>query len=119
VAFTKVIRETFLGALYSYLDGLVHLAFADAERNDISAAEQLAWERENHGRKPKTIDITQLDSRILITISNLSELRSVIIPKLLKDFEKIFNVLMNEDGKVLIYTLIIGLFFFYINQNES
>ncbi|KAG0296587.1 hypothetical protein BGZ98_000887 [Dissophora globulifera] len=119
--YTEKIRKTFLDALYSFLDGLVHLAFADAERSD---AEQQGGGESGHGhgrghgrggaagagsleslaggKKSKVIDITELDSRILITISNLSELRSTTIPKLLKDFEKVCGISMADDGKTLI-----------------
>ncbi|KAF9115084.1 hypothetical protein BGX27_009007 [Mortierella sp. AM989] len=103
--YTEKIRKTFLDALYSFLDGLVHLAFADAERsNRQQQNHDGAGSLENLqiGKKSKVIDITELDSRILITISNLSELRSVTIPKLLKDFERICGVSMSEDGKTLI-----------------
>ncbi|KAI1317314.1 hypothetical protein EDD11_008683 [Mortierella claussenii] len=118
--YTEKIRQTFLDALYSFLDGLVHLAFADAER---SSQEQQQEQQHHHnqlhdddmvdlgagsleslsgGKKSKVIDITELDSRILITISNLSELRSVTIPKLLTDFEKTCGISMVDDGKTLV-----------------
>ncbi|KAF8923888.1 hypothetical protein BGZ58_002410 [Dissophora ornata] len=116
--YTEKIRQTFLDALYSFLDGLVHLAFADAERSDADqqsggggngggggsggAAGAGSLESLPGGKKSKVIDITELDSRILITISNLSELRSVTIPKLLTDFEKICGITMAEDGKTLV-----------------
>ncbi|KAI7822728.1 exocyst complex component Sec5-domain-containing protein [Gamsiella multidivaricata] len=106
VQYIEKIRQTFLDALYSFLDGLVHLAFAEAEHpNDgqqetgvgVGSLDSL------HGiKKSKVIDITELDSRILITISNLSELRSVTIPKLRSDFEKICGINLAEDGKTLI-----------------
>ncbi|KAF9355116.1 hypothetical protein BGX34_010645, partial [Mortierella sp. NVP85] len=86
------VRKTFLDALYSFLDGLVHLAFADAERTggqENSHGGHGAASQDNlQGGRSKKIDITQLDSRILITISNLNELRSVTISKLLNGFEK-------------------------------
>ncbi|KAG0373234.1 hypothetical protein BGX24_011963 [Mortierella sp. AD032] len=103
--FIEKIRGTFLDALYSFLDGLVHLAFADPERpnNGESSSGSRSLENLNAGgKKVKTIDITQLDSRILITISNLSELRSVTIPKMLTDFEKTCSMSIAGDGKALI-----------------
>lgn len=101
------VRKTFLDALYSFLDGLVHLAFADAERNGTqennhgghSGGGGASQDNLQRGRSKK-IDITQLDSRILITISNLNELRSVTISKLLNGFEKTCGISMSEDGKV-------------------
>ncbi|KAF9352276.1 hypothetical protein BGX26_009873 [Mortierella sp. AD094] len=103
--YTEKIRKTFLDALYSFLDGLVHLAFSDAERSNrqqhnLDGAGSL--DNLQIGKKSKVIDITELDSRILITISNLSELRSVTIPKLLKDFERICGISMADDGKALV-----------------
>ncbi|KAF9437553.1 hypothetical protein BGZ76_000261 [Entomortierella beljakovae] len=106
--YTDLIRNTFLDALYSFLDGLVHLAFADAER---SAKQQQSLDAANgggslenlqFGKKSKIIDVSELDSRILVTISNLNELRSVTIPKLLTGFEKTCSISMADDGKKLI-----------------
>ena len=99
------VRKTFLDALYSFLDGLVHLAFADAERaggqeNSHGGHGGAASQENLQGGRSKKIDITQLDSRILITISNLNELRSVTISKLLNGFEKTCGISMSEDGKV-------------------
>ncbi|KAF9180188.1 hypothetical protein BGZ51_009012 [Haplosporangium sp. Z 767] len=104
VEFTERIRKTFLDALYSFLDGLVHLAFADAERKSESNQNSYG-SPENMNvqvKKTKVIDVTELDSRILITIGNLSELRAVTIPKLLRDFERTCSITMDEDGKALI-----------------
>ena len=105
--YTEKIRKTFLDALYSFLDGLVHLAFADAERPNQDADQHLrsgagSLESLHGSKKSKVIDITELDSRILITISNLSELRSVTIPKLLADMEKTCGISMTDDGKVIL-----------------
>ncbi|KAF8953608.1 hypothetical protein BGZ46_003167 [Entomortierella lignicola] len=107
--YIEEIRKTFLDALYSFLDGLIHLAFADTD------AEQSSSQHHHHhdgsldnlqvGKKSKVIDITELDSRILITISNLSELKSVTVSKLLKDFEQICGISMPDDGKRLIETV--------------
>jgi hypothetical protein len=101
--YIEKIRDAFLDALYSFLDGLVHLAFADPERpnNGESSGSRSLENLNGGGKKAKAIDITQLDSRILITISNLSELRSVTIPKMLTDFEKTCSVSIAGDGKVL------------------
>ncbi|KAF9899304.1 hypothetical protein BX616_003108, partial [Lobosporangium transversale] len=117
--YTEKIRQMFLDALYSFLDGLVHLAFADAERSnqqqkqqqqqqqqhseyDLSGPGAASFENLAGGKKSKLIDITELDPRILITISNLSELRAVTIPKLLADFERTCDIRMMDDGKTLI-----------------
>ncbi|KAG0082920.1 hypothetical protein BGZ93_002132 [Podila epicladia] len=94
--FTERIRKTFLDALYSFLDGLVHLAFSDGERtgtNDHASTEP---------RKQRNIDFSQLDPRILVTISNLNEVGNNAIPKLLAEFERTCGLSMAEDGKALI-----------------
>ncbi|KAF9957227.1 hypothetical protein BGZ70_009593 [Mortierella alpina] len=114
--YTEKIRQMFLDALYSFLDGLVHLAFADAERENNQNNQKQgttggdpaysvatgSLESLQGGKKVKVIDISELDSRILITISNLSELRSETIPKLLADFERITAISILNDGKALI-----------------
>lgn len=112
--FIEKIRGTFLDALYSFLDGLVHLAFADPEQpnNGESSGSRSLENLNGSGKKVKTIDITQLDSRILITISNLSELRSVTIPKMLNDFEKTCSISIAGDGKVRLCACCIMLAYF-------
>ncbi|KAG0335325.1 hypothetical protein BG000_007581 [Podila horticola] len=94
--FTERIRKTFLDALYSFLDGLVHLAFSDGERTrteDHASTEP---------HKQRNIDFSQLDPRILVTISNLNEVGNKTIPKLLADFERTCGLSMAEDGKALV-----------------
>lgn len=98
--FTERIRKTFLDALYSFLDGLVHLAFSDGERTRTDENPTSSTSTSTEPRKQRNIDFAQLDPRILVTISNLNEVGSKTIPKLLADFERTCRLSMAEDGKV-------------------
>ncbi|KFH67059.1 hypothetical protein MVEG_07582 [Podila verticillata NRRL 6337] len=100
--FTERIRKTFLDALYSFLDGLVHLAFSDGERTRTDENPTSSTSTSMEPRKQRNIDFAQLDPRILVTISNLNEVGSKTIPKLLADFERTCRLSMAEDGKALV-----------------
>ncbi|KAF9386015.1 hypothetical protein CPB97_004204 [Podila verticillata] len=100
--FTERIRKTFLDALYSFLDGLVHLAFSDGERTRTDENPTSSTLTSTEPRKQRNIDFAQLDPRILVTISNLNEVGSKTIPKLLADFERTCRLSMAEDGKALV-----------------
>ncbi|RUS34654.1 exocyst complex component Sec5-domain-containing protein [Jimgerdemannia flammicorona] len=87
------IRGTFLDSLYSFLDGLVHLAFSEYS--------PLLPEKDDSALKRSKIDVNSMDSRILLTVSNLSHLRASIIPKLVNLFEAAYHTQMTDELKVL------------------
>ncbi|KAG0222160.1 hypothetical protein BGW42_006818, partial [Actinomortierella wolfii] len=114
--YTDAIRKGFLDAMFMFLDGLVHLAFTDGERTEEdrrnrqyegggSMGSLASGQGGNAGapvsKKIKRIDSNDLDARMLITISNMNELRSVIIPKLVGDLEKICNISIDDDRNML------------------
>ncbi|RUP45221.1 exocyst complex component Sec5-domain-containing protein [Jimgerdemannia flammicorona] len=88
------IRGTFLDSLYSFLDGLVHLAFSEYS--------PLLPEKDDSALKRSKIDVNSMDSRILLTVSNLSHLRASIIPKLVNLFEAAYQTQMTDELKTLI-----------------
>ncbi|GAB5588983.1 Exocyst complex component S5 [Umbelopsis nana] len=96
VEYLKIIRDTFLESLYSFLDGLVHLAFSDY--TPLQGEE----EELNLTRKRGNIDVHSMDVRILLTVSNLSRLKSHIIRKLLGLFEAAYKCSMEDELKTLI-----------------
>ncbi|KAJ2955817.1 hypothetical protein NQZ79_g8250 [Umbelopsis isabellina] len=96
VDYLKIVRDTFLESMYSFLDGLVHLAFSDytplqGEEEELSL-----------NQKRGNIDVHSMDVRILLTVSNLSRLKSHIIRKLLSLFEAAYNCNMEDELKTLI-----------------
>ncbi|KAG0256701.1 hypothetical protein DFQ27_005532 [Actinomortierella ambigua] len=113
--YTDAIRKGFLDGMFMFLDGLVHLAFTDGERTEddkrnktyegagsmASLASQGSGTSGPISKKVKRIDSNDLDARMLITISNMNELRSVIIPKLIGDIEKICNISIDDDRNML------------------
>ncbi|CAJ0642462.1 13578_t:CDS:10 [Entrophospora sp. SA101] len=90
--YTDKIKSTFVSSLFEYLDGLVHLAFT--EYNPIDPLEKESTDIIHKSR----IDPSQIESRILLTISNLSNLKQVVIPHLISQFESEYKADMKQDA---------------------
>ncbi|CAG8479390.1 21874_t:CDS:10 [Gigaspora rosea] len=94
-AFLQKIKSAFLDSLYAYLDGLVHLVFSDytpLESCDKEPTEMIQKSR---------IDPKQIDSRILLTISNLSNLKQFMIPRIVSQFEAAYKCSLVDDTQTL------------------
>lgn len=93
--YIEKVRASFLDSLYTFLDGLVQLAFTDYkplnERDELVLA-----------KKRDKIDVHSMDVRILLTVSNLDHMRSNVMRKLFDLFENAFHVQMEEDLRTLI-----------------
>ncbi|OAD75620.1 hypothetical protein PHYBLDRAFT_132744 [Phycomyces blakesleeanus NRRL 1555(-)] len=93
--YVEKIRSSFLESTYAFLDGLVQLAFSDYvplnERDELMLA-----------KKRDKIDVHSMDIRILLTVSNLSFMRSTVMRKLVLLFEMAYKCSMEEDLKTLI-----------------
>ncbi|CAG8692324.1 5273_t:CDS:10, partial [Funneliformis caledonium] len=86
------IKEAFLNSIYAYLEGLVHLVFTDYTPLET------VIEKEPTDIIHKTrIDPSQMDSRILLTISNFSNLKQLMIPRIVSQFETAYKCSMVED----------------------
>ncbi|CAG8584198.1 6305_t:CDS:10 [Funneliformis mosseae] len=86
------IKEAFLNSIYAYLEGLVHLVFTDYTPLET------VIEKEPTDIIHKTrIDPSQMDSRILLTISNFSNLKQLMIPRIVSQFETAYKCNMVED----------------------
>ncbi|KAI7877332.1 exocyst complex component Sec5-domain-containing protein [Mucor mucedo] len=89
------VRSSFLESLYTFLDGLVQLAFADYtplhEKDELVLA-----------KKREKIDVHSVDVRILLTVSNLDHMRSNVMRKLFDLFEVAYHIQMEEDLRTLI-----------------
>lgn len=75
--YLEKIKATFLDSLYKFLDGMVHLALSEEEQ-----------------QKP-------IDTRILLSVSNLSNLKAQLIGRMVNNFENAWKISMTEDMKVL------------------
>ncbi|CAG8566578.1 3768_t:CDS:10 [Diversispora eburnea] len=94
--YLKKIKAAFLDSLYSYLDGLVHLVFSEYVPLEPSS------DKESIDIIHKSrIDPTSMDSRILLTVSNLSNLKQMMIPRIVSQFEGAYKCNMSEDTQTL------------------
>ncbi|CDH55023.1 exocyst complex component sec5 [Lichtheimia corymbifera JMRC:FSU:9682] len=93
--YVEKIRASFLESTYTFLDGLVRLAFSDYVPLNEKEEVQLAKKRDK-------IDVHSMDMRILLTVGNLAHMRSTVIPKLVGLFQMAYKCNMDEDLKTLI-----------------
>jgi len=107
-------QAAFLDGLYGFLDGLVHIAFtsakprpalpeAEASSNELafnitSPDDKLAAHLESKNES----DAEEIDIRLLLTISNLSNFTTVYIPRLFKQFSEGFSMDMANDLQTLL-----------------
>ncbi|CAO3656981.1 unnamed protein product [Mucor hiemalis] len=93
--YIEKVRASFLDSLYTFLDGLVQLAFTDYK--PLNEKDELVL-----AKKRDKIDVHSMDVRILLTVSNLDHMRSNVMRKLFDLFEVAFHVQMEEDLRTLI-----------------
>ncbi|KAJ1030000.1 hypothetical protein NDA16_000913 [Ustilago loliicola] len=92
--FTARIKGAFLDALYAFLDGLVHLAFSEYSPLEPRTALSV---QTVPGHPGSSVDVRDLDTRVLLSVTNLSHLSRVVIPGLVKQFSDAYSVKMEED----------------------
>lgn len=99
--FITRIKSAFLDSIYIYLDGLVHLAFTDYNPLDahLTTSQKLVQDSTRSTRS--IIDVKELDTRILLAVTNLSHLTTVIAPGLARQFHDAFHVKMGEELKTI------------------
>lgn len=90
---TARIKGAFLDALYAFLDGIVHLAFAEYDPLDptITTSHKVV------GNSRLTVDVQELDTRILLSVTNLAHLNKILIPTMAKQLQEVFHCRMSED----------------------
>lgn len=98
--FISRIKATFVDAIYVYLDGLVHLAFSEYNPLDVttSTSQKLIVDA---SRQAVVIDVKDLDTRILLGVTNLSHFTRVIVPGLAKHFHEAFHTRMGDDLRTI------------------
>ncbi|RIA91034.1 exocyst complex component Sec5-domain-containing protein [Glomus cerebriforme] len=89
-------KEAFLNSLYAYLEGLVHLVFTE-----YTPLEPVIEREPTDIIHKSRVDPSQMDSRILLTISNLSNLKQLMIPRIVNQFETAYKCSMAEDTQAL------------------
>ncbi|OAV89384.1 hypothetical protein PTTG_03981 [Puccinia triticina 1-1 BBBD Race 1] len=106
-------QAAFLDGLYGFLDGLVHIAFTStkprpAPPETLSSSIELGFtstsmdnETIAKGEKGNESDEEEIDIRLLLTISNLSNFTAVYIPRLFHQFSEAFSSDMTNDLETL------------------
>ncbi|SJX60772.1 related to Exocyst complex component Sec5 [Sporisorium reilianum f. sp. reilianum] len=92
--FTARIKGAFLDALYAFLDGLVHLAFSDYSPLEPRTALSV---QTVPGHPGSAADVRDLDTRVLLSVTNLAHLSRAVTPNLVKQFADAYAVPMDED----------------------
>ncbi|TKY90944.1 hypothetical protein EX895_000942 [Sporisorium graminicola] len=92
--FTARIKGAFLDALYAFLDGLVHLAFSEYSPLEPRTALSV---QSVPGHPGSVVDVKDLDTRVLLSVTNVSHLSRVVVPSLVKQFADAYAVSMDED----------------------
>lgn len=97
--FTSKISKTFLDSLYAFLDGLAHLASPE-----YTFTQTLA--RSETRGKPNPIsapvDLTNVDVRILLVLSNLGYLSRSLIPSMINQLEAAFGTSIASERRTLV-----------------
>ncbi|KAG8767750.1 hypothetical protein FRC15_005489, partial [Serendipita sp. 397] len=91
--FSNKITKSFLDSLYSFLDGLVHLASDDSPIAQGLKVQALV--EESTGATP-LFDLTKNDTRLLLVISNLTYLNESLIPVMLNQIQSSFGIVMDD-----------------------
>lgn len=104
--FVKRVQSAFLDGLYAFLDGLVHVAFSDPDSIFTHAKPParrgpVGGDTQGEDGRPKEVDIRDVDTRILLTVSNLAHLRTTSIPRLVNQFQIAFKVEMQSEVQML------------------
>ncbi|KAH9469276.1 hypothetical protein Pst134EA_009797 [Puccinia striiformis f. sp. tritici] len=111
---TRKAQSAFLDGLYGFLDGLVHIAFTSAKgrlvQPDTTRTSSIELGFNSALMDEETIikwevvidpDEEEIDIRLLLTISNLSNFTTVYIPRLFKQFSEAFSLDMTNDLETL------------------
>ncbi|KDN41534.1 hypothetical protein K437DRAFT_249526 [Tilletiaria anomala UBC 951] len=95
--FVSRIKASFVDAFRISLEGMVTLAFSDY--NPVDA--ETTTSRKVVGGSNITIDVREPDTRILLSITNVSQIQQTLIPSLLKQFSEAFQTSVTTEQKQL------------------
>ncbi|KAF8434522.1 exocyst complex component Sec5-domain-containing protein [Boletus edulis BED1] len=94
-AFMIKITKAFLDAVYAFLDGLVHLT-----SSEWSVTTETAGPSQQLPSKP--YDLNDVDTRLLLMLSNFVYLSGTLIPNLISHLESAFGVSKEDDRNTLV-----------------
>ncbi|TKA73790.1 hypothetical protein B0A49_05140 [Cryomyces minteri] len=103
----KMLRSQFVTSLYKALSGMVENAekrqkwdeeFEEDDADDLTIPARSATTTDFN---VVTIEATNRNVRILLTLSNLQALRSEIVPHLITQFESAFSIKLTEESKTI------------------
>ncbi|KAF8553802.1 hypothetical protein OG21DRAFT_1603880 [Imleria badia] len=94
-AFMTKITKAFLDAVYAFLDGLVHLTSPEwsMTAETSGSSQQLP---------SKLFDLNDVDTRLLLMLSNFVYLSGTLIPNLISQLESAFGVSKEDDRNTLV-----------------
>ncbi|KAI3479512.1 hypothetical protein L1887_58423 [Cichorium endivia] len=90
--FTTRIKGAFLDALYAFLDGMVQLAFSEYSPLEPRTALSV---QAVPGQPGSSVDVRDLDTRVLLSVTNLAHLTRSVIPGLVKQFSDAYAALLS------------------------
>ncbi|KAI9568121.1 exocyst complex component Sec5-domain-containing protein [Boletus coccyginus] len=93
-AFMAKITKAFLDAVYAFLDGLVHLTSPE-----WSITTETSGPSQQSPSKP--FDLNDVDTRLLLMLSNFVYLSGTLIPNLISQLESAFGVSKEDDRNTL------------------
>ncbi|KAI9752014.1 MAG: hypothetical protein M4579_005787 [Chaenotheca gracillima] len=104
----QMVRSQFVSSLYKSLSGMVENAeknpkSSDREDpdNDPDSVVSLNLKASATHMTAYTIDASNRNVRMLLTLSNLQALRTDIVPQLITQFENSFSVKLTEESKTI------------------
>ncbi|GAB7350211.1 hypothetical protein MBLNU459_g0869t1 [Dothideomycetes sp. NU459] len=102
----QMVRQQFVTSMYKALSGTVENAervkrFSDSPFDDPDGLVTPARGRFELDPNASTIDASDRNVRMLLTLSNLNHLRRETIPQLIAQFESSFSVKLTEESKTI------------------
>ncbi|CED82783.1 Sec5 subunit of exocyst complex [Phaffia rhodozyma] len=98
--FVARIKNSFFDSLYFLLDGMVRLSFQDYIPLQDPATQKMMVSVGMAGMSSMP-DVTKIETRTLLTISNFGHLKAKLLPQLIKQFETSYGIVTKEDQKTL------------------
>ncbi|THH19659.1 hypothetical protein EW146_g1566 [Bondarzewia mesenterica] len=101
--FVTKITKAFLDALYAFLDGLVHLASDESPVAIVGKTPQAVSDAVAPGAPNpfEQLDLSDIDTRTILVVSNFGYLRRALIPSMLRELESVFNITAEADRQNL------------------
>ncbi|BFZ60508.1 Exocyst complex component S5 [Saitoella coloradoensis] len=96
------VRSTFLSGLYTVQQDICSLALSLNATPTATTKKRISAVTAEEIRE---VDASDTDTRILLTVSNMAEMKESVIPKLINQFELAFSLGMTEDLRTLINVL--------------